>query len=186
MSARQPVSPRAAVPANDWVRPVALSCLWVSAACTVALLLVTLLAWPLVHSEIWQSLALDAWHIGMDRTVLWLLSHPVAALLLTALACALSTAASWGLLRLKPWGLWGFIALLLLTALANFVVTGWLDGVAAPLIRLLGDSPEALRSLQIQRRLFIATMYAASLALALLQGGVAWRLLRPDIRARFH
>lgn len=186
MSVPPPVSLRAAAPVNDWVRPVALSCLWVSAACTVALLLAALLAWPLVHSETWQSLALDAWHVGMDHTVLWLLGHPVAASLLTALACAVSAGASWGVLRLKQWGLWSFIALLLLTAVANFVVTGWLDGVSAQLIRVFGDSPEAMQSLQLQRRLFTATMYGASLALAVLQGGVAWRLLRPDIRSRFH
>lgn len=170
---------------SHWVQPMALACFWVSVACAACMLLVAVGAWPLAATERWQTLGVDAWHFGMDGSVLWLLRHPVLASVLVTLGCAVSAVSSWGVFRLRRWGLWSFVALLLVTALANFVLAWWLDGVVAQLEPLFDDSVALLASLQARRMMLAATMYGSSVVMAVMQGGLAWRLLRPDIRARF-
>lgn len=186
MSAAMPPLPQTpAARATHWVQPLALACFWVCVACTACMLLVALGAWPLAATEHWQMLSVDAWHFGMDGSVLWLLRHPVLISLLVALGCAASALSSWGVFRLRRWGLWSFVALLLVTAVSNFVLSWWLDAVLAQLKPLFDDSTAAMDSLRARRIVVAITMYGSSVVMAAMQGGLAWRLLRPDIRARF-
>lgn len=190
MSAVTPPLPPAAASsasrhAGHWVQPLALSCFWLAVGCTACMLLAALGAWPLAATDHWQMLAEDARKAGMDGGVLWLLYHPVLASLWIALGCAVSAMSSWGVFRLRRWGLWSFVALLLVTALGNFALSWWLDGVVAQLTPLFQSSVAPLESLQARRLILAATLYGTSVVMAVMQLGLAWRLLQPDIRARF-
>ncbi|KAF1012984.1 MAG: hypothetical protein GAK31_03811 [Stenotrophomonas maltophilia] len=95
-----------------------------------------------------------------------------------------STLASWGLYRQRRWGLWSYVWLLVLSGRANLVLAGWLDAVVAEMIAHVDDA--ATRSeMQVQRLVMSATTFGGSIVILGLQGWLAWRLLRPDIRARF-
>ena len=54
------------------------------------------------------------------------------------------------------------------------------------IIPLLADDPALLQELQLKRWLITLTVVGMSFVLLGLQGWLAWRLLRPDVRARFH
>ncbi len=106
--------------------------------------------------------------------------------MIAALLCLASTLASWGLLRERSWGLWSFVVILLLSALANFAVAGWLDVFMRDVIPFLSDDAVLQQELHLKRWLITLTVVAMSLVLLGLQGWLAWRLLRPDLRSRFH
>ncbi|HCT28698.1 MAG TPA: hypothetical protein DIW85_21140 [Stenotrophomonas sp.] len=186
MSVPLPPLPTPAAPAaHAWVRPIAQASFWLCLLLTLYFVLQALLLWPLHGTPLWQSL------VGMAQahrmhSVTWLLAHPVGASMITALICLVSTAASWGLLRERRWGLWGFVALLLLSALANFAIAWWLDACMRDLIALLADDPALQQELQPRRWMVTFIVVGTSILFLGLQGWLAWRLLRPDIRSRFH
>jgi hypothetical protein len=93
--------------------------------------------WHLVEREVQDQ------HL---HSLTWLLAHPVAASMIAALLCLASTLASWGLLRERSWGLWSFVAILLLSALANFAIAGWLDVFMRDVIRCSPTTPSCGRS----------------------------------------
>ncbi|MFY1079704.1 hypothetical protein, partial [Escherichia coli] len=84
------------------------------------------LLWPLHNLPIWHLVEREVQDQHL-HSLIWLLAHPVAASMIAALLCLASTLASWGLLRERSWGLWSFVVILLLSALANFAIAGWLD-----------------------------------------------------------
>ncbi|WP_285318400.1 hypothetical protein [Stenotrophomonas maltophilia group sp. Smal35] len=172
-------------PYHAWIRPLVQASFWLSALLTGYFVLQGLLVWPLHDAPLWQLLAGEAQHRQM-RSLTWLLAHPVGASMITALLCLVSAVASWGLLRERRWGLWSFVVMLLLSALANFAITWWLDVFMRDMIVLLADQPDMQQSLQPRRWMMTFTLLGTSVLFLGLQGWLAWRLLRPDIRSRFH
>lgn len=185
MSMSIPSIPSPPSPAyHAWVRPVAQASFWLSLLLTIYFVLQGLLLWPLNHLALWHLVESEVQHQQLHSLV-WLLAHPVAASMIVALLCLASTVSSWGLLRERRWGLWSFVVLLLLSGLSNFAVAWWLDVFMRDLIPLLADDPALLQELQLKRWLITLTVVGMSFVLLGLQGWLAWRLLRPDVRARF-
>ncbi len=183
-----PIPPIPAAPTaarTNWLKPLAQGSFWLCLVLTVYCLLQALVAIPLAALPLWQHLASLAWEHGLDRTLWWMLVHPVSASLLAALVCLASTLASWGLWHERRWGLWAYVWALLLSALANFVITWWFDRVLRQVFALIADDPSMARELDMQRLMFTVTLLGSSVLFAGLQGWLAWRLLRPDMRARF-
>ncbi|BBO53619.1 hypothetical protein D7U98_07705 [Stenotrophomonas maltophilia] len=186
MSVPIPPLPSPAAPAYyAWVRPIGQASFWLSLLLTVYFVLQGLLLWPLHNLPLWQLLANEAQHQQV-HSLTWLLAHPVGASMIAALLCLASTLASWGLLRERRWGLWSFVAILLLSALTNFAIAGWLDVFMRDLIPFLTDEPGLVQELQVKRWLITLTVVGTSILFLGLQGWLAWRLLRADIRSRFH
>ncbi|HIE5098424.1 hypothetical protein WG628_20760 [Stenotrophomonas maltophilia] len=171
-------------PYHAWVRPIGQASFWLSLLLTVYFLLQALLLWPLHGTAAWQALA-GAAVAHQVHSMAWLLAHPVAASMIAALYCLVSTLASHGLLRERRWGLWSFVAMLMLSALANFAIAAWLDLFMREVIPLLTDDIGVQHELRVKRLLFTLTLLGTSFLLLGLQGWLGWRLLRPDIRARF-
>lgn len=186
MSMPIPPIPSLVAPAYQaWVRPVAQASFWLSLLLTIYFVLQGLLLWPLHGLPLWRLLESEVQHQHL-HSLIWLLAHPVAASMIAALLCLASALASWGLLHERRWGLWSFVAILLLSALANFAVAGWMDLFMRDLIPFIADDPGLLRELQLKRWLITLTVVGMSCVLLALQGWLAWRLLRPDVRSRFH
>ena len=187
MSPLPPLPARTAPPlgqATDFVRPLALASLLVCVLLLGWFVLQALIAGALVDSTGWRQLALLAYEYEMPPSVMWLLMHPVAASLWLGVSCLPSLLSSWGLLRRRAWGLWSYIALLLGTAVGNFVALWWMDGVLLHVIARVTD-PTLLHELQVQRGVFSLTLLGTCVLFAGLQGWLAWRLLQPDIRRHF-
>ncbi|HDS0948445.1 TPA: hypothetical protein QDZ34_001186 [Stenotrophomonas maltophilia] len=176
-----PATPRS----NNWVGPVAMGSFWLCLLLAVYFVLQGLVALPLRATPFWQHLVSLAWEHRVDRGLWWMLANPVGASLGAALLCLASAAASWGLWRERLWGLWGYVWALLLSAAANFVIAWWLDRVLRQLIALIADNAAMAQELNMQRLLFTVTLVGTSVLFAGMQGWLAWRLLRPDIRARY-
>lgn len=171
-------------PATAFVRPLALASLLVCVLLLVWFVLQTLVAAALVDGAGWRQLALLAHEYEMPPSVMWLLLHPVAASVWLAVSCVPSLVSSWGLLRRRAWGLWSYVALLLITAVGNFFALWWLDRVLVHVIAGVTD-PALLHDMQVQRGVFSLTMLGTCVLFAALQGWLAWRLLQPDIRRHF-
>lgn len=170
---------------GNWVAPLALGSFWLCLLVTLYFLAQALMAAAVSRTDAWLSLMVLAWEHQIDGSLWWLLRHPVAASLIAALLCLTSTVASWGLWRERRWGLWSYVWALILTAAANFVIAWWLDRLLLQLIALLADNPDLQHDLQVQRVVFTLMLVGTSVLFAGMQGWLAWRLLRPDIRARF-
>lgn len=123
---------------HAWVRPIAHASFWLSLLLTVYFVMQGLLLWPLRNLPIWHLVEREVQDQHL-HSLTWLLAHPVAASMIAALLCLASTLASWGLLRERSWGLWSFVVILLLSALANFAVAGWLDVFMRDVIPFLSD-----------------------------------------------
>lgn len=170
---------------HAWVRPIAHASFWLSLLLTVYFVMQGLLLWPLHNLPIWHLVEREV-QLQHLHSLIWLLAHPVGASMIAALLCLASTLASWGLLRERRWGLWSFVAILLLSALTNFAIAGWLDVFMRDLIPFLTDEPGLVQELQVKRWLITLTVVGTSILFLGLQGWLAWRLLRADIRSRFH
>ncbi|WP_349985329.1 hypothetical protein ABRP17_007655 [Stenotrophomonas sp. WHRI 8082] len=177
-------APRMTPPRTDFVRPLALTTLLVCAAMVLWFLFQALLAWPLGASHPWQLLVDAATEHDWPRSLRWMLAHPVLTSLLMGAVCVPSLVSSWGLYKGTRWGLISYVWLLVITGLGNIGVAWWLDRVAAALIMKLGDAP-VVEELQAQRLLFTFTVLGSCVLFAVLQGWLAWRLMRPDIRSRY-
>jgi len=177
-------TPPATVRRTDFVRPLALTTLLVCAAMVVWFLLQALVAWPIGASSLWQMLVELADDSGWPGSLRWMLAHPVATSVLLAAACVPSLVSSWGLYKGTRWGLLSYVWLLVITGIGNIGVAWWMDRVAAALIDSIGEA-DVMQSLHAQRWLFTATVLGSCLLFAVLQGWLAWRLMRPDIRSRY-
>ncbi|KRG44364.1 MULTISPECIES: hypothetical protein [Stenotrophomonas] len=186
MSMSIPPIPSLVQPAyHAWVRPIAQASFWLSLLLTVYFVMQGLLLWPLHNLPIWHLVEREVQDQHL-HSLIWLLAHPVAASLIVALLCLASTLASWGLLRERSWGLWSFVVILLLSAVTNFAIAGWLDVFMRDVIPFLSDDALLQQELHLKRWLITLTVVAMSFVFLGLQGWLAWRLLRPDIRSRFH
>lgn len=169
---------------TDFIRPLALASLVVGAVLMAAFLLQAALALPLANSTTWRQLVTLAWEYDLPPSVLWLMAHPVATSLWLAASCIPTLLASWGLYLRKAWGLWSYVALLLLTAVGNVLLLWWLDSVLVDVIARVTD-PALLHELQVQRGVFSLTVLGTCVLFAALQGWLSWRLLQPDVRRHF-
>jgi hypothetical protein len=177
--------PTSTVAAQDFIRPLGLASLLVCAGFVVIIALQAVLLSQLVDSPLWQRMIMTATEQGFPRSVQWILKGPVAATLWLALPGIPAVLSSWGFYRQRRWGLWSYVALLWLSAVANFAVVWWLDSIFADLMTHIVD-PHTLREAQVQRILMSLTLFGGAVAILVAQGWLAWRLLRPDIRSRFH
>ena len=127
---------------------------------------------------------LDAAGMSLPPAVAWLFSHLQLLNFLSLLSSALFAAVSWGLLRRREWGRLGFIAFLLLGALAGLVGAAWfgrlLDGLSAG--SPLSDSDPLFAQIQAAMRL---VMWLGAVAIAALHAAIVWKLCTPAIRAEF-
>ncbi len=117
----------------------------------------------------------------------WLLTHLGGIAWSFLLTSAAFLAASWGLLRRRPWGWWGFVAFMVLGALVNFAgialvehVFDWVETLPRdPTMQELQDG------LTIMRQVSLVTMWGTAIAFAVLHGAIVWKLCRPEVRAEF-
>lgn len=177
--------PPSAVAAQDFIRPLGLASLLVCAGFIVLIALQAVLLWQLADSPLWQRMIMMATEQGFPHSVQWMLKDPVAATLWLSVPGIPAVLSSWGFYRQRRWGLWSYVALLWLSAVANFAVVWWLDSIFADLMTHIVD-PHTLREAQVQRILVSLTLSGGAVAILVAQGWLAWRLLRPDIRSRFH
>lgn len=159
----------------------------VGAAGTLYALVQLLAALVLLHrGELEQALAaLPARE--PPPLALWLIAHLRTLAWGFLLVCVAFTAVSAGLLWRKAWGWWGFVAFMVLGALANFAGVAVVDALFA-WMQALPQVPEAAElqaELGALRSLSLALMGSAALVFAALHGLVVWQLCRPAVRAEF-
>lgn len=179
-----PLRSPAAAPAQDIVRPVAIVSLLLCALMLVWFLAQALVMWPLASTVPWQLLVTLAQENNVPASLQWMLAHPVATSVWLAVICVPSVLASWGLFKQRRWGLWSYVVMLVVSGLANLVIAWWVDAMVGDLVGRVSD-PGLYAEMHSQRILMALTLYGGSLAVLVLQLWYAWRLLRPDIRARF-
>ncbi len=124
---------------------------------------------------------LEAADAALPPALAWTFGHLQLLNLLSLLSSALFAWVSWGLLKRREWGRLGFIAFLVLGALAGLVGAAWfghiLDGLGGG-----EDIDPMLQSLQSAMR---TMMWLGAVAVALLHGAIVWKLCTPAIRAEF-
>lgn len=117
----------------------------------------------------------------------WLLTH-LGALAWGFLLCSVAfLAVSWGLLRRQGWAWWGFIAFLVLGALANFAGIALADHLFA-WVQALPANPEIAdlhAELDAMRRMSLAMTTVTALVFAVLHGVIVWKLCTAEIRGEF-
>ncbi|WMJ70978.1 hypothetical protein [Stenotrophomonas sp. 24(2023)] len=171
--------------AHNLVRPLALAATLVGAALTLCSLAAALMAWGFQGGDRWQELVTLGQAGNWPGSAMWPLSHLFPLSLWTVLLCLLSTLSSWGMYRWRRWGLWSFVVLLVLGIVFNFAAAWWVDDLLARFGALL-DDPRQAGQLQVQRVVAGLALYGGAVLMLLLQGWLAWRLLRPDVRRLFH
>ncbi len=133
-----------------------------------------------------DALAAGAGGLAMPPPVLWVFDHLGLLLLLSVLSSALWAAASWGLLKRREWGRFGFIVLLAAGALLAFAGAFAFDRLLAGLDARAGLDPAGidplLANMQAATRV---VMYGGALLIALLHAAIAWKLCTPAVRAEF-
>lgn len=124
---------------------------------------------------------LEGTDASLPPALAWMFGHLQLLNLLSLLSSALFAWVSWGLLKRREWGRLGFIGFLVLGALAGFIGAAWfghvLDGIGGG-----EDIDPMLQSLQSAMR---TMMWLGAVAVALLHGGIVWKLCSPAIRAEF-
>ena len=125
---------------------------------------------------------------GADATLppalAWTFGHLQLLNLLSLLSSALFAWVSWGLLKRREWGRLGFIAFLVLGALAGIVGAAWFGHVLDGLGTLDGGEnvDPLLQSLQSAMR---TMMWLGAVMVVVLHGAIVWKLCAPAIRAEF-
>lgn len=121
---------------------------------------------------------------ALPPALAWMFGHLQLLNLLSLLSSALFAWVSWGLLKRREWGRLGFIAFLVLGALAGLVGAAWfgrvLDGINAS-VALSDIDPLAA---QLQAAMRMAAGLGAA-AVVLLHGAITWKLCTPAIRGEF-
>lgn len=124
---------------------------------------------------------LDEAGMALPPALAWMFGHLQLLNFLSLLSSALFAWVSWGLLKRREWGRLGFIAFLVLGALAGIAGAAWFghvfDGLGG------GDNVDPLlQSLQSAMR---TMMWLGAAAVALLHGAIVWKLCTPQIRGEF-
>lgn len=150
-------------------------------------LLQLLLAWTLPSASLAAGLLPPG--TPVPAPLLWLDAHLAGLSLAGALLSAVLAWIAWGLLRRREWARQGFIAGLVLAALANFAGLPLVDALFDGLLQGMAGPDADLRELQAMthalRQILFWSCLASALLVAALHGWIAWKLCRPEIRAEF-
>lgn len=124
---------------------------------------------------------------SVPAAVTWVLIHLTAIALGFLAVSAAFLAVSFGLLRRRAWGWWGFVLFMVLGAAVNFAGIAVTDA-AFSWVHALPPQPWLDRmqhELAALRMLTLATLWVSALVFAVLHGLVVWQLCKPDVRAEF-
>ncbi len=118
--------------------------------------------------------------------LLWLFDHLGLLNLLSLLSSVFVTVVSWGLLKRQEWGRLGFIACLLLGAVAGFFFAAWF-GQAMTCVNAQAGADLAATdpTLQAMQSAMKAVMVVSAVLIAAVHAGIIWKLCTPAIRAEF-
>lgn len=136
---------------------------------------------------------LAAHHLPVPSSLQWLMDYATPLGLLMLLLSLAFLAVSWGLLARREWARIGFIAFLLLLALANFASLPLIAPLFSALTGMLPadilhtrEGQQVLAQLQLSRWVVLVTAGISALAIAALHGWLALKLGKAEIRAQFH
>ncbi|MEL1266279.1 hypothetical protein [Pseudoxanthomonas putridarboris] len=117
----------------------------------------------------------------------WLLTHLEMLAWSFLLASAAFLAVSVGLLRRRRWAWWGFVAFMVLGALANFAGIALVDRVFAWVQALPANPDVAVLQAELAplHTMALAMTTATAVVFAVLHGLIVWKLCTPEIRAEF-
>ena len=124
---------------------------------------------------------------SVPAAVVWVLTHLTTIAVAFLAVSAAFLAVSFGLLRRRTWGWWGFVLFMVLGAAANFAGVAVIDATFS-WVQALPAQP-ALERMQQElaalRMLTLATLWVSALVFAVLHGLVVWQLCKPEVRAEF-
>lgn len=118
--------------------------------------------------------------------LLWMFDHLGLLNFLSLLSSAFVTVISWGLLKRHEWGRLGFIACLLLGAVAGFFFAAWfvqaMTWMNAQISADLAETDPMVKGMQSAMK---TIMIVSAVLIAAAHGGIVWKLCTPAIRAEF-
>lgn len=124
---------------------------------------------------------------SVPAPVAWALTHLTTIALAFLAVCIAFLAVSFGLLRRRAWGWWGFVLFMVVGAAANFTGIAAMDA-AFSWVQALPAQPgldQMQQELAALRTLTLATLWMSALVFAVLHGLVVWQLCKPVVRAEF-
>ena len=124
---------------------------------------------------------------SVPAAAVWILTHLTAIAAGFLAVSAAFLAVSFGLLRRRAWGWWGFVVFMVAGAALNFAGIAALEAVFA-WVQALPPQPEMERmraELAALRVVSLATLWVSAVVFAALHGLLVWQLCRPDVRAEF-
>jgi len=123
---------------------------------------------------------------ALPPQLLWLFDHLGLLNLLSLLSSVFVTVVSWGLLKRQEWGRLGFIACLLLGAVAGFFFAAWFGQAMTWVNAQAGADLAAIDPmLQAMQSAMKAVMVVSAVLIAAVHAGIIWKLCTPAIRAEF-
>ena len=129
--------------------------------------------------------------LELPPSLAWLATHALALGAAMLVGSSLFAVVSWGLLQRREWARLGYIAVLLVVAVANFAVLPLVDSLFTDLQAMLPVAPddpqvsELAQQLQFSRWMTLGTSVAAALALGALHLWLCWALGLPQVRTLF-
>ncbi|MGE8279165.1 MAG: hypothetical protein ACN6O2_01915 [Stenotrophomonas sp.] len=130
--------------------------------------------------------------LAVPAVFFWLSRHAGALSLLMLMLSIGLFAVSWGLLKHREWGRTGFVAFLVLIAVANFALIPLVDAVmlglqtVIPAEVLQSEEGRDLRvQLLVSRWSMLLLTVGSSLVMAALHGWLIIKLYRPQVRSLF-
>jgi hypothetical protein len=124
---------------------------------------------------------------SVPAAVAWVLTHLTTIAVAFLAVSAAFLAVSFGLLRRRRWGWWGFVLFMVLGAAANFAGVAVTDATFS-WVQALPAQPgldQMQQELAALRMLTLATLWVSALVFAVLHGLVVWQLCKPAVRAEF-
>lgn len=124
---------------------------------------------------------------SVPAAAVWILTHLTAIAAAFLLVSAAFLAVSFGLLRRRPWGWWGFVFFMVAGAAANFVGIAAVEAVFAwaQALPQVPDMERMRAELAALRVASLVTLWISAVVFAVLHGLLVWQLCRSDVRAEF-
>lgn len=124
---------------------------------------------------------------SVPAAVTWVLTHLTTIAVAFLAVSAAFLAVSFGLLRRRAWGWWGFVLFMVLGAAVNFAGIAVIDATFS-WVQALPAQPgldQMQQELTALRMLTLATLWVSALVFAVLHGLVVWQLCKHTVRAEF-